>query len=221
MKQKVAAKKSKQHQKKMDANMNVFKYGQKEIIYLKNKDRKLGAIIEQLGIIRREITPDPFLALVSSIISQQISKKAAKTVLNRLYNSLGNITPENIQNASQKYIKDCGITYRKAGYIKGIAEAALSGEVNFDVLHSMDDSEIIKKLSTLKGVGVWTAEMFLIFSLCRPDVISYGDLGIRRGIMNLYNLDTLTKKDFDVYRVRYSPYASVASLYLWELSVLI
>jgi len=198
--------------------MRIFEYGQKEIGYLKSRDKKLSAAMDKIGMIEREVNPEPFAALVSNIVSQQISKKAAKTVWNKLGNLLGSITPKSIEEASLSDIKECGMTVRKAGYIKGIASAAISGEVNFDTLHTLSDEEIIKKLSALNGVGVWTAEMLLIFSLCRPDVVSYGDLAIRKGMMNLYGLKELPKKEFYKYRNRYSPYGSCASLYLWELS---
>jgi DNA-3-methyladenine glycosylase II len=204
----------------MEKNMDIFKYGQKEIEYLKRKDKKLGAAIDKIGMIERRIIPDPFTALVSNIVGQQISSKAAETVWNRLCNLLGNITPESIAEASLSDIQGCGMTLRKAGYIKGIADVAISGEVNFDILHTLSDDEIIKKLTSLNGVGVWTAEMVLFFSLCRPDVVSYEDLAIRRGMMKLYGLKELTKEKFNRYRKRYSPYGSVASLYLWALSVL-
>lgn len=200
--------------------MQIFEYGEKEIEYLKSKDKKLGEAIEKIGMIKRKVTPDPFEALVSSIIGQQISTKAAETVWNRLGILLEIITPETIEKTSLSEIQGCGMTLRKAGYIKGIASAAISGEINFNELHALSDEEIIKKLSALNGVGVWTAEMLLIFSLCRPDVVSYGDLAIRRGMMNLYGLKELPKKKFDTYRKRYSPYGSVASLYLWALSVM-
>ncbi len=200
--------------------MMIFEYGQKEIDYLKRRDKKLGAAIDKIGMIKREITPDPFTALVSSIVSQQISKKAAATVWNRLYTLLGNITPEGITRSELSKIQGCGMSERKAGYIKGIADAAMSGIVDFNMLHTLTDEEIIKKLASLRGVGVWTAEMLLIFSLCRPDVVSYKDLAICRGMMNLYGLKELPKEKFERYRKRYSPYGSVASLYLWELSVM-
>ncbi|GAB6154939.1 DNA-3-methyladenine glycosylase [Desulfosporosinus burensis] len=200
--------------------MPFFKYGHQEIEYLKRRDKKLGAAIDKIGIIQREITPDPFTALVSSVVSQQISKKAAETVWNRLYALLETITPESITQADLLEIKGCGMSERKAGYIKGIAHAALS-EVNFNQLHTLSDNEIIKKLSSLHGVGVWTAEMLLIFSLSRPDVVSYKDLAICRGMMNLYGLKELPKEKFERYRKRYSPYGSIASLYLWELSVIL
>ncbi len=199
--------------------MEFFEYGQKEIEYLKSKDKKLGAAIDKIGMIKREINPELFTALVSSIVSQQISKKAAETVWNRLCSLLGNITPESIAQMTLSEIQGCGMTVRKAEYIKGIESAAIIGEINFSTLHTLTDEEIIKKFSALNGVGIWTAEMLLIFSLCRPDVVSYGDLAIRRGMMRVYGLTDLPKEKFNKYRKRYSPYGSVASLYLWELSL--
>lgn len=96
-------------------------------------------------MIKREITPEPFTALVSSVVSQQISNKAAETVWNRFCNLIGSITSENIAKVSQSEIQGCGMSVRKAGYIKGIANAAISGEVNFDALHTLTDGEIILK----------------------------------------------------------------------------
>lgn len=198
--------------------MEIFEYGQQEIEYLKRKDKKLAIAIDRIGLIEREITPDPFTALVSSVVSQQISKKAAETVWNRLNTLLGDVSAESISQVDLSKIRGCGMSERKAGYIKGIADAAISGSVDFKTLYTLTDDQIIKKLSSLNGVGVWTAEMLLIFSLCRPDVVSYKDLAICRGMMNLYGLKELPKEKFERYRKRYSPYGSVASLYLWALS---
>ncbi len=200
--------------------MQIFEYGQKEIDYLKRRDKKLGIAIDKIGMIEREITPDPFTALVSSVVSQQISSKAAETVWNRLYTQLGAISPERIIQADLSEIQSCGMSLRKAGYIKGIGEAAISGTVDFYTLHTLSDEEIITKVSALHGVGVWTVEMLLIFSFCRPDVVSYKDLAICRGMMNLYGIKELSKEKFERYRKRYSPFGTVASLYLWALSVL-
>ncbi len=199
--------------------MEYFQYGQKEIEYLKKKDKKLSAAIDKIGLIKRKITPDPFEALVSSIISQQISNKAAETVWNRFCELVVEISPENIIKANEEAIQKCGMSKKKVGYIKGIAESAVSGEIDFNNLDILSDEEIIKKLSSLHGVGVWTAEMLLIFSLNRPNVVSYKDLAICRGVMNLYGLKTLSKEQFQKYKKRYSPYGSVASLYLWALSI--
>jgi len=199
--------------------MSYFPYGEKEIAFLRKKDKKLGMAMERIGLIERETNPDLFSALVNSVISQQISGKAADTVSARLCVLLGSITPENIGASDINQIQQCGMSMRKANYITGIARAVLTNELNIKELNNLSDKEVINKLSVLNGIGKWTAEMMLIFSLCRPDVVSYGDLAIRRGMMNLYGLDELGKQKFEYYRKRYSPYGTVASLYLWKLSV--
>lgn len=195
-----------------------FKYAQTEIEHLQNRDPKLGAAIAKLGILEREITPDPFIALLKCMVAQQISTKAAETVWNRLSGKFADANPHCLADAEVVEIQVCGLSMRKAGYIKNIAEKTVSGVVDFSAFAQMTDVEIIKTLSSLAGVGVWTAEMVLIFSLCRPDVLSWGDFGIRRGIMNLYGLPELSKAQFEDYRQSYSPYGSVASFYLWAMS---
>lgn len=199
--------------------MNYFDYGEKEIQYLKDKDKILGAAIEKIGMIKREVILDPFEAIITSVVGQQISNKAAETVNGRLLSLIGEITPEAVGQANIDDIQKCGMSHRKVAYIKGIAEAALNKSVDFNNLQELSDKEIIKKLTSLYGVGVWTAEMLLIFSLGRMDVLSFKDLAIIRGMMRLYNLDKVTKAEFEKYREIYSPYGSVASLYLWELSI--
>lgn len=198
--------------------MEIFKYGQVELEHLKKKDKKLGAAIERIGMIEREVIPDLFSALVNSIVGQQISSKAAITVWNRVQERLGVITPEAIAGATIESIQQCGLSTRKAGYIKGIGEAVADGRLNLSEFHELSDSKIIDRLSSLNGIGKWTAEMLLIFSMERPNVVSWGDLAIQRGMMNLYGLKILTKEQFEKYVMRYSPYGSVASLYLWALS---
>ncbi len=199
--------------------INYFIYGEKEIEYLKKKDKKLGAAIDNIGMIKRAVNPDPFHSIITSVVGQQISNKAAVTVNARLYELVDAINPENIGRANIEDIQKCGMSLRKATYIKGIAEAALTNTVDFNNLHLFSDEQIIEKLTSLYGVGNWTAEMLLIFSLGRMDVLSFKDLAIVRGMMRLYGLEKITKVDFEKYRKRYSPYGSVASLYLWELSV--
>lgn len=198
--------------------MNYFKYTKKEIEYLKKRDKKLAKEIDRIGMVNREVETDIFAALISSIISQQISTKAAITVKNRLMELVEEITPKNIDKAELESIQKCGMSLRKAEYIKEAAKAAISKVVDFKNLYKLTDEEVTKELTSLKGVGEWTAEMLLIHSLQRPNILSYKDLGIRRGIMRLYGLEELTKKEFEVYRERYSPYCTVASLYLWEIS---
>ncbi|MEN6462477.1 MAG: DNA-3-methyladenine glycosylase 2 family protein [Syntrophomonas sp.] len=198
--------------------MEIFQYGQVELDYLKKKDKKLGLAIDRIGMIERKVIPDLFTALISSIVSQQISSKAAATVWNRMQEHFEAIMPLTIASATIEEIQQCGLSTRKAGYIKGIGEAVVQGELNISEFPQLLDSEIIKRLSSLHGVGVWTAEMLMIFSMQRPDIVSWGDLAIRRGIMNLYGLKELDKAKFERYKKRYSPYGSVASLYLWELA---
>ena len=156
--------------------------------------------------------------MIDSIVSQQISGKAAETVFNRLCNLVGEISPAAIARVSVEEIQQCGMSLRKASYIKGIADAVFSGEFNLEELKSLPDDQVIKRLTTLRGVGAWTAEMLMIFSMERPDVVSWDDLGIRRGMCKLYNHKVLTKEQFMRYKKRYSPFGSVASLYLWEIS---
>jgi DNA-3-methyladenine glycosylase II len=199
--------------------MPIFQYGAKEIGHLKKKDKKMGLAIESIGPIQREVNPDLFSALIHSIVGQQIAAKAAATVWGRIRDHCGAITPQTIAAAEAQQIQQCGLSMRKALYIKGVGDAAMQEELNISGLPALTDAEIIQTLSSLNGVGVWTAEMLLIFSLERPDVVSWGDLAIRRGMMNLYGLDKLTKDQFERYRKRYSPYGSVASLYLWALAV--
>jgi DNA-3-methyladenine glycosylase II len=200
------------------ARMPLFQYGQAEIDYLTRRDRKLGRAIGRIGMVERPVMPDLFKALVHSIVAQQISRKAADTVWAKLAERLADVAPRNVAGTDVSDIQKCGLSMRKAGYIKGIGEAAMSGRLDFVKLREMSDEAVIAKLSLFPGIGTWTAEMLLIFSLCRPDVVSLGDLAIRRGMMNLYGLTTLSKKQFDRFRKRYSPCGSVASLYLWALS---
>ncbi|AKP32220.1 DNA-3-methyladenine glycosylase family protein [Yersinia aleksiciae] len=195
-----------------------YSYGETEINHLKRRDKKMAAAIDRLGMIARPLSPDLFAALIRNIVDQQISVKAALTVNARLVTLLGTITPFTVAQASAEAIQGCGMTMRKAGYIKGAADAALNGSLDLSAIAQLPDNDVITQLSSLNGVGVWTAEMLLISSLCRPDVLSWGDLAIRRGMMNLYRHKTLPRERFEKYRRRYAPYGTTASLYLWALS---
>jgi DNA-3-methyladenine glycosylase II len=198
--------------------MRIFRYSETELNYLKKRDRKLGTAIDAIGMIERPVTPDLFIALVASVASQQISAKAAETVWSRIEERLGAITPSSIAGATPEEIRQCGMSLRKSKYIKGIGDAVAEGEIDLASLHDLPDNEVIARLTALKGVGIWTAEMLLIFSMERPDVLSWGDFAIRRGMMRLYGKESISRKEFERYRNRYSPYGSVASLYLWEIS---
>lgn len=195
-----------------------FTYGRTELDHLKRNDPRLGRAIDRIGMIHRTVESDFFTAITRSIIGQQISTKAQNTIFERLNGLVGLVTPETIVSHSLEELQSIGISFRKAEYIQGIADKMTSGELKPELFESMSDSETIKELVSLKGVGVWTAEMMLIFCLQRPDVVSYGDLGILRGMNILYGLEKISKEEFDVIRARYTPYGSVASLYLWAIA---
>lgn len=198
--------------------MEIFQYGEKEINHLKNKDKRLAAAIERIGAIEREVHPDLFAALVQSIVGQQISTKAQMTIWRRMKEGFGEITPENIYAAAEEDLQGYGISFRKAHYIHAAAEKVLAGDLDLSALYDMPDDEVCASLSKLEGIGVWTAEMLLIFSMQRQDVLSFGDLAILRGMRMLYHHRQITRPLFEKYRRRYAPYGSVASLYLWEIA---
>jgi 3-methyladenine DNA glycosylase/8-oxoguanine DNA glycosylase len=202
----------------MNSTMQIFRYGRTELNHLKKRDKRLGRAIDEIGMIERRVTPDIFTALIASVASQQISAKAAETVWSRMTERLGAITAESVAAATIEEIQQCGMSMRKAGYIMGIGDAVCNGSLDLEELHELSDDEVIARLSALNGVGVWTAEMILIFSMERPDVVSFGDYAIRKGMMRLYEKEEINRAAFEQYRKRYSPYGSVASLYLWEIS---
>lgn len=196
-----------------------FEYATDAIEYLKAKDKKLGAAIDAVGVVRREMDEgDLFSAIVHQIIGQQISTAAQATIWNRMRERLGEVTPSAVCAATEEGLQSCGITFTKARYIKSCAEKVASGQFDLDAVREMDDAEAIAALSSLEGVGVWTAEMLLLFCLGRPDILSYGDLAIHRGMRMVYHHRKVTREMFERYRRRYSPYGSVASLYLWAIS---
>ncbi len=185
--------------------------------HLGAKDPKMAAWIEEVGVIRREISGNLFEDILRSIVSQQIAGAVAEAIWGRLRALWGGKppTPKRVLAAEIEDLRRCGLSLRKAEYVRGIAEAALENRVDFKNMYRMEDAEVIRQLSSLRGVGEWTAQMFLLFSLGRPDILSFGDYGIRKGLMLLYGKKEITAKDFERYRRRYSPHGSVASFYLW------
>jgi DNA-3-methyladenine glycosylase II len=195
-----------------------FEYGDTEVEYLKRKDKRFGEARDRIGHIYREVDGDLFSSVIHSIIAQQISSAALKTIWVRLTDKLGSENPETVCAATRDEIQSCGISFKKADYIKDFSERIGSGDLDVDALRAMPDKELISGLSALKGIGVWTAEMLMIFCLQRPDVVSYGDLAIHRGMRMLYHHRNIDRKLFEKYARRYSPYGSVASLYLWAIA---
>jgi len=195
-----------------------FEYSTEATEYLKKRDKKLGEAIEKIGHINREVDSDLFSSVVRHIIGQQISSAAQATVWKRVLDKLGEVNADTICLCPHEELQSCGMTFRKAQYIKEFAAKVQNGQFDIEALHDMPDEDVIRKLTSLNGVGVWTAEMIMIFCMQRPDIVSYGDLAIHRGMRMLYHHRRIDKKLFSKYARRYSPYGTVASLYLWAIA---
>ena len=195
-----------------------FQYTTKETDYLSQKDKRLGEAIQKIGPIQREVDTDLFSAVVHHIIGQQISTKAQATIWQRMRETLGTVDAEHILAAGVPQLQKLGMTFRKAEYITDFAQKVQSGKFDLEGIWQKPDEEAIRELSNLKGIGVWTAEMILLFCMQRPDVFSYDDLAIQRGLRMLYHHRKIDRKLFAKYRRRFSPYCSVASLYLWAIA---
>lgn len=185
---------------------------------MKSKDRRLAEVIDQIGHINRPVDTDLFSSVLHHIIGQQISTKAQQTVWKRMQDALGTVTPETVGSTDAAALQALGMTFRTAEYIKDFSEKILTGGFDLAAVENMSDDEAIAALSELKGIGVWTAEMILLFCLQRPDVFSYGDLAILRGMRMVYHHRTIDRVKFETYRRCLSPCCSVASLYfgLWQ-----
>lgn len=195
-----------------------FEYSQTETDHLKAKDKRFGEIIDQVGHIYRPCDTDLFSSVIHHIIGQQISTKAQKTIWKRMNDELGEVTADVLIDAGRERIQALGTTFKKADYILDFAQKVRSGEFDITTVEAMSDEEAIAALSALKGIGVWTAEIILLFCLQRLDILSYGDLAILRGMRMVYRHREMTKEKFEKYRCRLSPYNSVASLYFWAVA---
>ena len=191
--------------------------------HLSRKDQALAALIRRhgpctLGAKKR----DPFHTLATSIISQQLSSKAADTIASRvetLVGSRGRLKPEHLRKATQEQLRGCGLSNSKAKWLLAIAQTTHSGALSFRSLASMSEADAVKTLDALPGVGQWTAEMFLIFALDKLDIFSMGDVGLRRAVNRLYNGGRkLSDRRTQELAERWAPYRSVASWYLWRMT---
>jgi DNA-3-methyladenine glycosylase II len=189
------------------------------ILHLKRSDAVLAGIIERVGEYRLEFREPDFGTLVRSIVFQQLSGKAARTIMQRLVNALpeGRLTPEAILALTPEQMRSLGLSGQKTAYVRDLAERTRSGEIDFSKFPAMSDDEVIEHLTRVKGVGIWTAHMFLIFALRRPDVLPTGDLGVRAAMRKAYRMRALPKPErMEKIAKRWRPYCSVASWYLWR-----
>lgn len=178
----------------------------------------MGALIDRVGPYRIEYSEPAFDTLAKSIVHQQLSGKAALTIYNRLSAALeGAVTPETVLKLPPAHMRALGLSKQKIAYIGDLAGQTMDGRVDFAALPLLEDDAVIQTLTRVKGIGVWTAHMFLIFALRRPDVLPVGDLGIRAAVRHAYALEqTPAPGEVEERGRAWRPYATVASWYLWR-----
>ncbi len=191
----------------------------KAIDHLKRADPVLARIIEAAGPCRIGYSEPVFSSLARSIIFQQLSGKVAAVIAARLDAAMpeGRVTAEGILSLSDETLRACGLSGQKVRYLRDLAERTISGEIAFETLAELPDEEVVAHLTRVKGVGVWTAHMFLIFALRRPDVLPTGDLGIRMAMRRAYRMRQLPKPErMEKIAKTWRPWCSVACWYLWR-----
>ena len=188
------------------------------IHHLRTNDPVLSAIIERVGDYGIQFRPPDFETLVKSIVLQQLSGRVASVIFGRLTAAVkGVVTPETILKLRPSRMRSLGLSTQKTAYIRDLARHTREGKLVFADLAALPDDEVILRLTEVKGVGVWTAHMFLIFALRRTDILPIGDLGIRNAIRKAYHLEALpTAEEMERMAHRWRPYCSVASWYLWR-----
>lgn len=192
---------------------------QKALRHLKTSDPVLRRVIEQVGPCRIEYREPSFETLVRSIVFQQLSGNVARVIFGRLAEAMpeGGLTPKAILKMREEKMRKLGLSGQKTAYIRDLARQTAEGAVDFLSLPGASDDEVIAALTRVKGVGVWTAQMFLIFALARPDVLPTGDLGIRKAMQNAYGLAELPKPPaMEEIAGPWRPYCSVACWYMWR-----
>ena len=190
----------------------------KAVNHLKQCDPVLATIIDRVGPCRMEYGPAEFCSLAEAIVYQQLNGKAAVTIFNRFAALAGEpLTPEGILKLKDEQLRRVGLSKQKSSYLKDLAAKTAAGLLDFSRLHELPDEEVIEHLTQVKGIGVWTAHMFLIFSLRRPDVLPVGDYGVQMAIKKHYRKRKLPKpKDMEKIARAWAPYRSVACWYLWR-----
>ncbi|MGH7156823.1 MAG: DNA-3-methyladenine glycosylase family protein [Candidatus Saccharimonadales bacterium] len=189
--------------------------------YLAKNDKKLAPVIKASGPCRIKPHTDHYGELVGSIVGQQLSSKAAATIWRRILDLFGGKmpTPEQLLKIDGQKLRDAGCSWPKVGYMKDLAQHIIDGRLDLAHVSTMPNDQLIEQLTAVKGIGEWSAHMFMMFGLGRLDVLPVGDLGIRKAVMNLYGLKQLPDPASIVTianKNKWHPYESVASWYLWQ-----
>lgn len=184
---------------------------------LKNADPVLGGLIARYKGLTLASRGDAFQTLARSIVGQQISVQAAQSVWNRFAAAVGDMQPKRVLRLSEAQLRGCGLSGQKVKYLRDLSERFAGGALDVARWHTMDDETLITDLTQVKGIGRWTAEMFLIFYLTRPDVFPLGDLGLQRALRLHYNKDRpLSERRIATLSKLWTPWRSVATWYLWR-----
>lgn len=185
--------------------------------HIKKNDKKLGRIIELYPNDFLFSKLDPFYTLARSIVGQQISVKAAQSVWNKLEKKSKKINAKNIKTIHYSTLKSCGLSRQKISYLRNLSDAFIFKKVKPESWIKRSDEEIINELILIKGIGRWTAEMYLIFNLCRPDIFPLDDIGMIKGLCKCYKLNyPITKDELINISDKWKPFRSVATWYLWR-----
>ncbi len=194
-----------------------YRSNSKEAKYLIEKDQNLKHLFSIRDEIIVNIDDDYFVSLVGTIVAQQLSGKVARTIFNRLSHLFADlITAEKILAMPEENLRDVGLSFQKIKYVKSLSECFINHMIDLDNLDKMSDDDIIEMLVKIKGIGVWSAQMFLLFSLGREDVFSALDLGLRNAVKIIYNNQDLTQLEIENISEKWIPYRSIVSHYLWH-----
>jgi DNA-3-methyladenine glycosylase II len=193
-------------------------YWQEACRALAKRDRVMKKLIKQYPEANLRSRGNAFSTLARSIVGQQISVKAAQSVWNRFAECVGTMKPDNVLKRTDQQLRDCGLSWKKVEYVKDLAAHFADGRINPRRWVREDDDTIIEELAAVKGIGRWTAEMFLIFYLLRPNVLPVDDIGLLRGTERLYftKETRLTRKEMQEFGARWAPWCTVATWYLWR-----
>ena len=187
------------------------------LAHLRSADPVLGAIIQRVGAYAMQYHEPTFRALVRSIVFQQLHGKAARTIFDRLVDKAGEITPDSILKLRPTQMRAVGLSKQKLTYIRDLARKTRDGVVEFGRFPQMSDEEIIAELTEVKGIGQWTAHMFLMFALRRPDILPTGDYGVRAAMRKAYSMKVMPKpRTMERLAKNWHPYCSIASWYMWR-----
>lgn len=195
-----------------------FSFSQRNVDLLCQRDPVLGRVIAQTGPIKRRVYPDPFTGLLRSILSQQISGKARDAIWHKLVQTFAPVSAKDFARLKPQDLRPCGISERKAHYMLGVAAGFATGKLDARLIDQMEEKEAIAHLTSFPGIGKWTAEMLLIFTFRRRNILSQNDLGIRKALCQLYGYERLTRSLYLQHQKVYSPIATLASFYLWEFA---